>query len=34
VLNLAYEEKAYRILGRNEKADIIKNHLNSLGRVK
>jgi hypothetical protein len=29
VLNLVYEEKAYRILGRVKKADIIKSFLNS-----
>lgn len=29
VLNLAYEENAYRILGRVKKADMIKNFLNS-----
>ena len=29
VLNLKYEEKAYRILGRIEKADLIKRHLES-----
>ncbi len=29
VLNLAYEEKAYRILGRIERADLIKKHLKS-----
>lgn len=32
VLDLAYEERAYRLLGRVEKADLLRRHLRAQGR--
>ena len=33
VLNLEYETEAYEILGRNKKANLIKNHLKDVNKT-